>query len=63
MGKAYCDINDNDTFDYIIIGSGSGGSVVARQLCKLGKCLIIEKGTPLPSDLKDVSQCESEGMR
>mmetsp|Transcript_16040 Transcript_16040/g.31937 ORF Transcript_16040/g.31937 Transcript_16040/m.31937 type:complete len:444 (+) Transcript_16040:22-1353(+) len=62
IGKAYCEVNDNDTFDYIIIGSGCGGSVVARQLCKIGKCLVIEKGTPLPSDLKNVSQCESEGM-
>lgn len=35
LGKSYVDVNNDDEFDYIIIGSGCGGSVVARQLCKV----------------------------
>jgi choline dehydrogenase-like flavoprotein len=41
----------NTTYDYLIIGSGAGGSAAAYALAKAGKSvLLIEKGEPLPKD-------------
>mmetsp|Transcript_1236 Transcript_1236/g.2224 ORF Transcript_1236/g.2224 Transcript_1236/m.2224 type:complete len:723 (-) Transcript_1236:32-2200(-) len=54
-----------ETFDYVIVGSGSGGSTVAKTLAEgipNVKILIIEKGNFLPDNLEEVSQVESEGM-
>ena len=39
------------TYDYIIIGSGAGGSAAAYRLAKAGKrVLLAEKGRALPAD-------------
>lgn len=41
----------NAVHDYIIIGSGAGGSAAAYRLAKAGKkVLLLEKGAPLPRD-------------
>ena len=38
-------------YDYIIIGSGAGGSAAAYRLTKAGKqVLLVEKGKELPKD-------------
>lgn len=38
-------------YDFVIIGSGAGGSAAASRLAKAGKrILIVEKGEPLPVD-------------
>ena len=40
---------DGDGFDVVVIGSGFGGSVVARKLAAKGKkVLILERGQPHP---------------
>ena len=42
---------DNAQYDYLIIGSGAGGSAAAYQLAQTGKrVLLLEKGPPLPKD-------------
>ncbi|HEX2244519.1 MAG TPA: GMC family oxidoreductase [Gammaproteobacteria bacterium] len=41
----------NKIYDYLIIGSGAGGSAAAYALAKAGKnVLLLEKGAPLPKD-------------
>lgn len=41
----------NDRYDYIIVGSGAGGSAAAYRLARTGKrVLVLEKGGPLPAD-------------
>lgn len=40
-----------EIYDYLIIGSGAGGSAAAYALAKAGKSvLLLEKGEPLPKD-------------
>lgn len=41
----------SDRYDFIIVGSGAGGSAAAHRLAKVGKrVLILEKGEALPAD-------------
>lgn len=52
-------------FDYIIIGSGAGGSAAAYRLTKAGKqVLLVEKGKELPKDgsTQDFHKVINEGI-
>jgi choline dehydrogenase-like flavoprotein len=54
----------NKYYDYLIIGSGAGGSAAAYALAKAGKSvLLLEKGEPLPKDgsTLDIQQVLREG--
>ncbi len=51
-------------YDYLIIGSGAGGSAAAYALAKAGKdVLLLEKGEPLPKDgsTLDIGEVIREG--
>jgi choline dehydrogenase-like flavoprotein len=54
----------NKIYDYLIIGSGAGGSAAAYALAKAGKQVaLLEKGEPLPKDgsTLDIQQVLREG--
>jgi choline dehydrogenase-like flavoprotein len=54
----------NKNYDYLIIGSGAGGSAAAYALAKAGKSvLLLEKGESLPKDgsTLDIQQVLREG--
>jgi len=54
----------NKYYDYLIIGSGAGGSAAAYALAKAGKSvLLLEKGESLPKDgsTLDIQQVLREG--
>lgn len=54
----------NGVYDYIIVGSGAGGSAAAYNLARTGaRVLIIEKGSALPKDgsTQDVARVIREG--
>ena len=56
---------EGSVYDYVVIGSGSGGSAVAKTLAdgiKGAKILVVEKGNWIPDNLSEISQVESEGM-
>ena len=51
------------TYDYVVVGSGSGGGVAAATIMEANPsatCLVIEKGTPVTNS--SFSQVESHGM-
>ncbi|MFT6202925.1 MAG: choline dehydrogenase-like flavoprotein [Spirosomataceae bacterium] len=45
MPKININLNDTNTFDTIVIGSGMSGGWAAKELCENGlKILVLEKG-------------------
>ena len=52
---------DNLNFDFVIIGSGAGGSVAANNLAQAGySVLILEKGSYIPPN--EISNLEAEAL-